>query len=334
MTGRITFIVLLLLPNLLWAQQSGDEAAVIENPVDGLYRFDYQVSDYIGSFLTFDGKEVSVFLENELIKTSDSDTIYLDRLGSREIQLAFTSSYPVDFKIVRPKKAVATGLAPTDRQYRGYYNFVSIFLSFFLVLLAVVKWNQGKDLVEYFRLSRMISPRNYDENIFRNKLFSYQNLQHFLVFAFLLSGLMVCVRELAGQEFSGLGSYVISWIWYLVLCSLFLIVKLILVSLFCYIYNFQSFVQIHLINYLRISAVLAAIWTVIIITISWFDITSTNLDPIRIGIIISVVFTMAIIFLKLINAEGYRRFHLFSYLCATEIIPFFGLVYFTSGFFK
>ncbi len=301
---------------------------------DGLWKFQYEVKDYLNKKLVVEGSEIGIFLNNDLVKVSDRDTLLLDQLGSGRILLHFTSDKSIKASLLEPVLPSAIQATPNPRLFKSYFNFTSVFFSVSLLFLAIIKWTQGRDFNEYLRVSRMFAPRNADENILRNKLMTNANLQYLLFFNLIVSGSMVCYENLTMGTVQDQWMIFLRWLGYYGLFGSFLMGKWLLISFINYIFNFHAFLQSHLVNYLRISSFFALIWTLVLLGFSWWNPAAFPSEVFVLSVFISALIRILILFLKLNSTEGYRGFHLFSYLCATEIIPFLGVIYFTSEFFQ
>lgn len=278
--------------------------------------------------------EITLFVNDQLLFHVTNDSIPITRLGRGVLAVTVYAGRAIPrLSLVKLVREEGSMVEPIIRSRRGFQDFVSIYVSILLVFLAIIKWYQGKDMSDLFRIDTMFSPRNKDENILRNKVISTGNVLYFLFYTLVISGLIIIITNLLydyNYSFSGFLGQWLLWIFYVLV---FIIVKYLLISFFVYLFNIPGFFIFHIINYLRISMFFAIIWTIVILFAVWFDGQIGIVYWVISSIIVSMIFRTAIIFFKLINSAKHRLFHLFSYLCGTEILPFFWLILLASYLF-
>ena len=118
-------------------------------------------------------------------------------------------------------------------------------------------------------------------------------------------------------------SSIISWLVFALLVFATIGLKYILIRTLCSLLNFEKIAQIHFFDFIRLSMIFAS-FTLIVLTIIFFIRFDYQLMPFTIVLYAFIAFLivrMGIVLLKLIAGSTFRKVHLISYLCTTEILP-------------
>ena len=120
-------------------------------------------------------------------------------------------------------------------------------------------------------------------------------------------------------------NYFLQWIFGGLICLVFLAFKLSLSSIFSRLFSWKDVSGFQFFNFVRALVVLVILLGVIAILF-----TSFNFE-VNYNLLMKIFFGLLMIepvlmFFKLMTRESARPFHLFSYLCATEIFPLISLI--------
>ncbi len=223
------------------------------------------------------------------------------------------------------------GMAPS-RPTDHFKTFFIAALLFLGGLLSVLTTIRPKATSEFFMISRAFALRDRDENLFKAKLFSDYNIGHLIFYAF-LAGMVLSTFVYTGSASIELFQIdhslnainkILFWASLSLLILGLFLGKVILVNLFVAMFRLQGFFPFHIMNYVRLSLILFGVVAIVqIIFVLGFDTQLTRtFDVLLIGLILILILRPLLIYFKLMNAAPFSFVHLFSYLCATELIPF------------
>ena len=212
-----------------------------------------------------------------------------------------------------------------------YFRDYGILVSVFLILFFLLLFRTNPQLtIDYFSFTKIFSVSERNENQLASRITSSVNLLFYLFCALLTGFLLSAILYSAGPFFqaarplqiTSLGSAF--WIW--TKLSLFILIllmaKLIIVLLFSTLFNFRETMSFQFFNFLRF--VLFTSVTLAILCLAYFILRVG--EPIyyeRLIVLALLLLTAGsvVVLVKLTGRAGFSFFHLFSYLCVSEIIP-------------
>lgn len=212
-----------------------------------------------------------------------------------------------------------------------YFRDYGILVSVFLILFFLLLFRTNPQLtIDYFSFTKIFSVSERNENQLASRITSSVNLLFYLFCALLTGFLLSAILYSAGPFFqaarplqiTSLGSAF--WIW--TKLSLFILIllmaKLIIVLLFSTLFNFRETMSFQFFNFLRF--VLFTSVTLAILCLAYFILRVG--EPIyyeRLIVLALLLLTAGsvVVLVKLMGRAGFSFFHLFSYLCVSEIIP-------------
>jgi Domain of unknown function (DUF4271) len=204
------------------------------------------------------------------------------------------------------------------------------FLTLLVMLIVIIRLNP-KLAADYFSITKVFSLRESDESQVYLRITSSTNIL-FYVFCSLMLGyyLIVIFHFVPARYPTALlfqaGSFIEAIIqWFklsLILLSVFFL-KIILVYGLTWLFGMHEVAGVHFFNWVRS---LLVVFGVITIALSIYFIMrgqSESFFKVLLQLVSWIlVGWMVLIFLKLSARRGHSMFHLFSYICATELIPF------------
>lgn len=233
--------------------------------------------------------------------------------------------------IVTPRVINAAAVfAPTPRPYSHFRDFVVIAGLLIIVTFILMVRVNPKLAAEYFAISRMFTSREADETQPGLRLTGGSNIQ-FCILCSLIVGyyLVIVVQYLPGHyslpmRFQADGFWMSWWQWLKLSAIVFsvLVVKAATIYGLTRLFNMTATARFHFFNWVRLLLVILGAAT----TALFAYYVSRGIDPEYYVIFLSVVVAVLIAWVvvasfKLSGRSGHSMFHLFSYLCATEIIP-------------
>jgi hypothetical protein len=219
-------------------------------------------------------------------------------------------------------------------------NYFRLFFSYFLLAVGLymsLMWRfYPKIFNEYFQLLKALSFRSREEVIANMRMFTIPNLLTFSFISVISGGLFTMLLYFSGTEFlpfslEGFGSYSSVFLQMIKWSSAFfvaILMKYYLVRNFALMFKVPAFANSHFYNFLRLHFAFFGIALVVAFLAYYsFDVVRPGF---YLGLLKSLFWCISaavvILFLKLLQAGSFRVFHLFSYICATEILPLFVLV--------
>ena len=230
----------------------------------------------------------------------------------------------------------STGVsAPMDtgnarKPYSHFRDFVVISgLLIILLFLAELRLNP-KLAADYFSVSRMFSSREVEDSQASARLTSGSNVQ-FYVLCSLMTGfyLLIILYNLPSRyalpaRFHATGFWMTGWQWLKLSAIIFMVfmLKLSIIFSMTRLFGMRGMARFHFFNWMRL--LLIAFGTATVVVFIYF--ISRGDSPVFFVVFLSLVIAVLIAWIvvaifKLTGRTGHSIFHLFSYLCATEIIP-------------
>jgi len=268
------------------------------------------------------------YSHDSIVATSGSDRLLLTVFNTNGGAL---STYLVRDQIALERFRTSAEIFATPlKRNNEFGEFFLIAALTILIVFTVMKNLYPRMPIDFFSLSRTLSARSLDEVIFKLRFTEKYNLWllalHGLIFSFLLlvfghltDGLFIEYLNVPAS----LTSALVKWI-FISVFFMFLTTSLsILLSIMNGVFDFD-FRAVHFYNHLRYSAIVGGILLLVaFISYQGLKIESasyySSLVYIFLGLLLLRLF---FIFQKLMTSRSNTILHLFSYLCATELIPF------------
>lgn len=264
-------------------------------------------------------KQISSQEKIDIIVYSEQMNPYL--LKTKGLQVINKSSEPIlqDVVIVNPRERSA---------FDDFYLFSLITL---FILFTIILVYYPRAFAEYFRIERALSSRELDENLLKTRPFTGINVSVYFFICFLLAQLIMSAvylssifpeRELFYAD--SLIQYLLNW----VLLSVFLLIglglKYLLLSFFVNLFQLSGFLSSHFYNFLRLSLILTITLSLLLAVVYFgvYQYQEEVYDTFYQVILMGSIPISLVIYIKLMSAAAYKNLHLFSYICATELIPF------------
>jgi len=285
------------------------------------------------SFILVNGKYYSEI--NEVL------TLHTDSL------LKEFGTYVYDFTIFRNSGLSATnlrtvyykqivGLAegmPQDRRSRGDFSNFFVLVSFLILAFVGILFRRfPRDTLDYFSFQRSLSFKNREETLVSTRPFNRTNILFIILNSGIIAFLLVAlVRLTNGYVYfpfvnteMNLSQSLLSWLFTTAIVFVSFLLKYLLMSIFIGLFRMGDFRYIQHFNSLRYSLG-SFLFIFILMTITYLAFRTEGLEAYFIYtriIVILLVMRIIVLFFKLRDYTSYRNFHLFSYLCGTELIPF------------
>jgi len=287
----------------------------IKAPVNSSFFVDNKLVEYVAkdTSLVFDPNSLLAGNEKVLI------SIYGDNLSSENLFTAITKSNVKEEQPGVPRMASA------------FRNFLIFSFLISITFTAILRNTAPNISMEYFQVSRCLNFRNREELIFKGKYFTEPNPLFYLVISllssFLITSLLYLSPDSINQQFPLHEVSFFQWLGLqmavMITFYLMTLIKWILIKYFSELFNLREFSGIHFFNYERYSfLVLLLLSGILMLVYAIFGQNTKFYSIIIFAVTVAGIYRIVLMLFKLLNASNYKLFHLFSYLCATEIIPY------------
>jgi hypothetical protein len=221
---------------------------------------------------------------------------------------------------------------------RGSYffkDFVFVGALILLVMVAVMIRVNPKLATDYFSIPKIFSFREMEDAQVYTRIGSSTNILFYVYCSLLLGFYFIIIFHFVTPvypvshtyEAQSFGGAFFQWLKISSLLLGLLFLKIIMVIAFSSLFGIAEVAGIHFFNWVRLIVVFFGLLTLaLIIYFIWYgqDVSILSFMLQLLGWITAG--WMLLIFLKLGNKSGASMFHLFSYICATELIPFLFII--------
>ncbi|MEQ9591691.1 MAG: DUF4271 domain-containing protein [Cyclobacteriaceae bacterium] len=204
---------------------------------------------------------------------------------------------------------------------------VSLILSFFFVILLRTN---PKHTLDYLNLARLFSLKEREDTLLNSRISSSANILYYVFISMLCGFILLLVFNVAGDDItvarhfdvSALGQGLLLWAELTLLVAGLLVAKLILIFLLSNLFNSRETIPYQFYNFVRLLFFAFGIISVTTLCYFVFKIQNPAAYSLLIyGLLIALIFWIVLIGLKLLSQSSFKSFQLFSYLCASELIP-------------
>ena len=281
----------------------------------------------------------SLFIEGKLFLALDEEEVSIKIDSIRPYFRTSSVQIGIHQKTISPGNLQTTFLVPVKGSnleevikippsfFRDFVIVASIILA---LLLVVILYINPKLAAEYFSVSKVFSTYESDEGQSNIRTLNSTNLLFYAFFALTLALLFKIVFHFAEEKittawyFNGSSfiGEILQWIRLSFFILLFFLLKLFLVFCFTRLFNLREFVRTHIFNWTRITLLFVS--PLLVISIAYYLLPGQRVSVYL--VLFSLIWWMLaglviIIFSKVARRTSFSLFHIFSYLCATEIIP-------------
>ncbi|MFB9863226.1 DUF4271 domain-containing protein [Rufibacter immobilis] len=289
-------------------------------------------------------KELCIFLDNRLIFTADSTARYtLDlssylKPGKKYLLSVWHPDQQPDYASFRvPQEPLATLNIKSDTAYKPLVRQPSMHRSALIFFMVVVGLIYGAlritfytDFVSIFRWSSFIKLSTLEEGLLSKPIGNWSSILFVLAFSLSFSLLIVAIHTnledlaLLNQLFTATQADLISKILlYSLIIFLFVLLKYLFLRLMGFIFGVGEMVLSQYREFLRTLLGMGIFLPfVLLLYLGWWASTPQFVYWIaNVSITALLVFTMIRTFHTVSKKYSLKNLHLFSYLCATEVIP-------------
>jgi hypothetical protein len=308
-----------------------------QEKVNTIY-FSIDAEKFSGDFLRIGSvNDFVMFVNGKLAAISGKDfsiDSLSNKFGSTALLIAIhqknISREYVRTTIETPIALSGISLMPESKPSSFFRDFVVIASIILLIMLVVVMRLNPKLASDYFSVSRIFSMREGDDSQIYMRITSSTNILFYVFCSLILAFYLMIVFHFISPGYS-VSTYVktqsflptfFQWLLMSLLILVAFFVKIILVYVTSVLFGSRDIAGIHFFNWVRL---LLIIFGNLSIVLFFYFILHGQNSTFHNVLLKLIAWCLAgwtiIIFLKLRGRSGYSMFHLFSYICATEIIP-------------
>jgi hypothetical protein len=299
--------------------------------------FPVNANAFKGQYLSITGaEEWSLFVNRKLIFSGTRQRFSIDSLAQLYPGKLFMAVYSttgmsrVQTNVVSIHGLGLSMMTP-DARPPTFFRDYGIIASASLLLFFLVLFRTNPQLtLDYFSFAKIFSVQERNENLLASRITSSANLLFYLFCALLTGFLLSAVFYTAAPSFfvsrfvliGSFGAAFGVWLKLSLFILLLLAAKLVIVLFFSSLFNFRETVSFQFFNFLRFvlftSVVMAMLSFIYFIFKGEQGVFYARLIVLAL-LLLSAGSVMVLI--KLLARAPFSFFHLFSYLCASEIIP-------------
>jgi hypothetical protein len=260
---------------------------------------------FINSAFAFKGIK-QLKLNADSLRSRYSNSIFISlyqKNGINDLSVKWAVLRPVD-ELYNPK-----------RPKLGFSNFILI-ASLSLAIFFTILFHTNPQLtLDYLNLTKLFYLRDREENLFYLLCSLLASLALITEFHFSHEGLSFMESALETT-----GEYALQWILLALGISGVLMIKLVFLALIATLYGWEDVTGFQFFNFIRTLILSLAIIAILSLSCFSFGIAVNYYTLLKAGCIL-LIMGAGLLYFKLQARTTFRSFHLFSYLCATEIFP-------------
>ncbi len=279
----------------------------------------------------------NLFVNGQLLLAGRNHRFDLDSLAQIYSGQLFFGLHGADLvtdieTLIVPARPVKLGGLPalTLRPPFFFRDFAILAVAIMLVFFVGLLRTNPQLTIDYFSFGKIFSVQERNERLLASRIASSVNLLFYLFCALLTGFLLLVIFQFGGDEYDvsramvvhSLGQAFATWMRLSLFVLVLLASKLLIVLLFSSLYNFRDTISFQFFNFLRFilftGLVIAGLILVYFMVGGGQTVFYQRLIVLAL-ILLSIGSVMVLI--KLLARAPFSFFHLFSYLCASEIIP-------------
>jgi len=217
------------------------------------------------------------------------------------------------------------------RKSTAFKDFVITGVITLLLMLVVIIRLNPKLATDYFSVTKIFSMREGDDNQLYSRIGNSVNILFYVYCSMLLGYYLVVIFHFISDRYTLALSFqaesfsmaMLLWLELSVIILLVFLFKIVLVFGLSFLFGMREVAGIHFFNWVRLFLVIFGFMSMVLFVYYISHGQSENFLSSLLRLLSWVMGGwMVLIFLKLSARMGHSMFHLFSYICATELIPF------------
>ncbi|MFZ6009941.1 MAG: DUF4271 domain-containing protein [Bacteroidota bacterium] len=284
------------------------------------------------------GKDFSVFIDHQLAAQADRELrLRLDSLAEAFHSYSFlVTVYQKDHVqglqtaivgLPAPKKGgLNYGLKPPS-----YFRDFVVVASLILVVMLIVIVNLNPKLArDYFSVTRIFSLRETEDSQIYSRITGSINILFYVFCSLILGFYLLIIFHFLPPEYStsvefktaGFGHAMLRWVQlsFILLAVFFL--KIIVIYSLSKLFGLRDLAGLHFFNWIRVLLIIFGLASLVLFVYFISRGQNVNFFLSMLSLVtVTLMGWIVLVFFKLNGKVEHSLFHLFSYICATEIIP-------------
>jgi len=290
-----------------------------------------------GSHIELEGaRPFSVYINYQQI-ASDTKFISLDidsLLTKIPMPWVFSAYHSEGLSWLKTKVVSPSELRPdisNTVRAPGFYLDFSIIVSIVLLTYFVVLLRTNPRLtMDYLNFVRLFSIQEREDTLLNSRISASANILYYFFCSLVAGFALLTILHFGGDLIpisksftaNSFSESLLQWLKISGIILIVLLIKLILIAGLARLFNFREAPSPQFYNYVRLTFFVSILSGIVCLCYFVFKIQSPKAyDFLLSTIIFLLILWVVIIGLKLLRQSSFRFFHLFSYLCASELIP-------------
>lgn len=216
------------------------------------------------------------------------------------------------------------------RSDRYYLDFIILATLILVACFAIFLQTNPALTLDYLNVNKLFSFQDKDESKFTLRIASSVNLLIYLFGSFFLALILLIAFRLAGNQFwlsqrfhaNSTSQAFGQWFWLSTIIFFLFILKLAWLAILTSLFGFRDTVNFQFFNFVRMVMLTVSTIAFLCIVFYIFRIQQSSYFEWLIYILSGIfIASTLIMYFKLLSRMPFHFFHLFSYLCASEVIP-------------
>lgn len=287
---------------------------------------------------------VSVLLNNELIVDEVKSGVFsIDSLAKRydaaSLFIAIHSDHVITHSNLTTQivsgvlHQVRSGEEAYIKASTTFRDFtITAVLALIIFLVSIIRLNPGLSS-DYFSIRKIFARRESEDDHYYYRVTSGTILFYVFTSLMLSLYLMIVARfthatlGINGLPEASYGMLIFTWLKISVYVLLFLFAKIIIIYLISLLFGIREVAGYHFFNFVRILLVTIGLFSIVLLIYFILHGQREGFYDFLYSVIPWILGAWILLgFLKLASRVQHSAFHLFSYICATELIPFFIII--------
>ena len=297
------------------------------------------LSQQRGQYLIIESKKIFYLFINSkyVLKWNGSLKLSADSLRNRYSNSIFLSLYQKntidDLSIRWAILQSHDELYNPKRPVLAFSNFILVTSLTLIIFFSTLFRTNPQLTLDYLNVSKLFYLRDRDENQITLRITSSVNLLFYLFCSLLASLTLITALHFAREglsfltypSFTTTNSYLGQWLILALGILGMLMAKLTFITVIALLYGWRDITGVQFFNFVRVLILSLTLITIVSLLCFSFGISVNYFILLKTGCILLLMAT-GLLYFKLEARTTFHSFHLFSYLCATEIFPLVILV--------
>lgn len=297
-------------------------------------------SQYHGQYLQTIGEQnPAIFINGQLIKQANTKKTTLSVDSLREALQASMWLVGIYQSYINPENLQVHLVSPSSgdaslpygvRKPTYFSDFVIVGLLILLILFAMMMRMNNKLTSEYFSVLKVFTGQESEDAQLYTRTGGGSSILFHAFCCLILSFCMVIIFHYVGAKFAVAWTFrattfaeaFLQWGKLFMILFMVFMFKISLIYVMSRFFGLSDLFGLHALNWLRLMLVASGLLTIVVTGYHISRGLNTNIYAALLWSVAWILLTWVIIlFPKVVRRSGFSLFHIFSYLCATELIP-------------